>query len=239
MDQLKQRPGLPFDSEEIRELRYLAQKPYAQEALEAWLFHRRISIYISRALLGLQWITPNLVTFLGLILASSGAFITWLLQAENSVWAGLVFYHLAYLLDVVDGELARLKDLRSDEGIWLDRLLAEAMNAIVLMAAWKYAMLAGMPLVVPVILLALGLRTAGRSGYEQLRTSSRGAPMAGVKRKSYIVNLLSMLSSPGGLLLWLALGELTGFRSLFLTVGVFLFLLSSIYQLLYYWKSLR
>ena len=239
MNPSEERPRLPFDSSEIHKLRHQGQKPFSEEALEAWLFHRRISIYVTRTLLDQQWATPNLITTVGIILASSGVLTTWLLPDTYRVWFGLLLYHLAYLFDVVDGELARLKDLRSSRGIWLDRLLAEAMNALVMITTWKYAARMGMHIAIPILLLAMGLRIAGRSGYEQLHASARGAPMANVKNKYLIVNVLSMLSSPGGLLLWLALGELTKLYSAFLVLGLVLFMLSSAYQLLHYWRSLE
>jgi hypothetical protein len=80
-------------------------------------------------------ITPNQVSFLAIFIAAAGAalLIAW------PTWLGLIVagltLQLAYIIDCVDGQLARLKQLTSPVGALLDFMLDEVKAFMVLGAA--------------------------------------------------------------------------------------------------------
>ena len=71
---------------------------------------------------GLGWVTPDRLTLAGFLLglAAGGAFLQgtpgWLV-------AGAALYHAGFVLDCMDGKLARLRGTGSVLGTWLDFLL--------------------------------------------------------------------------------------------------------------------
>src|SRR5258706_11404327 len=86
----------------------------------AWYrVHRRISIHVTRAMLALG-LRANQVSGLMIVLGAAGA----LLVASAPGWgnaAGFALLYAAFLLDKVDGEIARLRGASSTHGILLDR----------------------------------------------------------------------------------------------------------------------
>jgi len=121
------RPNLWWDSAGIREARRRAQKPRAQEELWAWLVLRRFSIYLSLALARMRWVKPNHVTLAAAAIAVAAAAWTVAAAAPPS-WLWLFgLYNLAYFLDCVDGEVARLTGATSRAGQWLDNLVQVAL----------------------------------------------------------------------------------------------------------------
>src|SRR6267142_1586224 len=86
----------------------------------AWYsVHRRISIYLTWAMLKLG-LEANQVSGLMMVLGVAGA----LLVATPSPLGnalGFVLFYAAFLLDKVDGEMARLRRAPSARGILLDR----------------------------------------------------------------------------------------------------------------------
>jgi hypothetical protein len=80
-------------------------------------------------------ITPNQVSFLAIFVAAAGAALlifwpTWL----GLIAAGLTL-QLAYIIDCVDGQLARIKNLASPVGALLDFMLDEVKAFLVLYSA--------------------------------------------------------------------------------------------------------
>ncbi len=79
-------------------------------------------------------LTPNQVTFLGTaIFALAGLAFVFLPGAPGFLIAALLV-QLSYLLDCVDGQLARLKNMTSDVGAYLDFLMDE-IKALILVTA--------------------------------------------------------------------------------------------------------
>jgi hypothetical protein len=80
-------------------------------------------------------ITPNQISFLAIFVAAAGAalLIFW------TSWLGLIAagltLQLAYVIDCVDGQLARIKNLASPVGALLDFMLDEVKAFLVLSAA--------------------------------------------------------------------------------------------------------
>ena len=79
---------------------------------------RRISIRITRCLLK-TGITPNQVTFISFLAGAAAALLFARGEYVSGVLAGIL-WQIAYLLDLVDGEIARFKNMESKIGAWLD-----------------------------------------------------------------------------------------------------------------------
>lgn len=101
-----------------------------------YVVHRRISIYLTWALLHTP-ATPNHVTFLMMVLGAAGAVL--LASPSFAVnLAGFALLYLSFLLDKVDGEMARYRAVESPRAILLDRfhhLVIEP--AVLFAAAWR------------------------------------------------------------------------------------------------------
>lgn len=71
---------------------------------------------------GLRWLTPTRLTGVAFLLglAAAGAFL-----AAAPAWlvAGAAIYYLSFVVDAVDGKIARLRGEQSMRGSWLDFLL--------------------------------------------------------------------------------------------------------------------
>lgn len=115
-------PDLWCDSQAVRRARRQTQKPREREELWAWLFLRRFSIFISIGLSRCGWITANHVTVLAVLIAAGVALWT-ASPASPSFIVLAVMYNVVYLLDCVDGEVARLTGKASRSGYWLDTLV--------------------------------------------------------------------------------------------------------------------
>lgn len=126
-------PDLPWDSDDIRELRVRLQKPERAEDPEAFYLHRRISIYITIFLAHwLPGLHPNHLTLLAVLLAFLTPIAASLLPVTSGILLMFIAYHIVYILDLIDGELARYTGHTSQKGVWLDRLLAWGVHLIAL-----------------------------------------------------------------------------------------------------------
>ena len=93
------------------------QKP-VEGVLTAFLarpFSRRITALIA----DVRWVTPNLLTVSSLILGLVGCLI-WLKGTWLTAISGTIIFHLGYILDCSDGELARYRRIGSRFGEALD-----------------------------------------------------------------------------------------------------------------------
>lgn len=123
-------PYLPWDSKEIATLRKRIQKPYLEEEFLAWMVYRRISIYITVFLnSALPSITPNMVTLSAVLLTILSSTLPWLLGGSLGILLAALVMHIAYVFDLVDGELARLRGQFSRVGVFLDRLITAGLVA--------------------------------------------------------------------------------------------------------------
>jgi phosphatidylglycerophosphate synthase len=109
----------------LAELRAVAQPAsvVGRVSGEHWagrLYQRRISIHITRLLVGTA-VTPNAITWTMLITGPLAA----LAMSVPRLWGPLVAVGVIQVqgtLDCVDGELARWRDQRGASGIYLDRI---------------------------------------------------------------------------------------------------------------------
>jgi len=111
--------------ESIKELRQKCQahkinKNFALAKGYTW--HRQISIYITKFLLTLfPKIKPNLVSFTMIVVSLTGC----LLLLNHSLYIevfGILLVYLGFLLDKVDGEIARYNNIHYLRGVYLDEL---------------------------------------------------------------------------------------------------------------------
>lgn len=112
-------PAFIADNESISQLRRQIQKKWAKE--EYWSFYvvRPISIYISLFITNKTKLSPNALTIIGIAFGLlSAAF--FMLGSPAAVLIGCAFYQASYLIDCLDGEVARIVKKTSNFGIWLD-----------------------------------------------------------------------------------------------------------------------
>jgi phosphatidylglycerophosphate synthase len=66
-----------------------------------------------------RWVTPNRLTFGAFLVGLGSAYCFW---QQDYMWllAGAVLYHLSFVLDCMDGKIARLNGTGSLFGTWLD-----------------------------------------------------------------------------------------------------------------------
>lgn len=111
--------------ESIAELREKCQGQKKDKnflSAKGYFFHRGISIYITKFLLTIFLkIRPNQVTFFFILVSIIGAV---LLLNSNLYWQvlGIFLVYFGFLLDKVDGEIARYKQIFSLRGIYLDEI---------------------------------------------------------------------------------------------------------------------
>ena len=92
------------------------RKPIENDGVVAYFLGRPVSRLISRLIIGTA-ITPNQVTIASGISALVGAFLL-----THSLILGAALYWFSFVLDCVDGELARLRFQGSRTGQWLDTI---------------------------------------------------------------------------------------------------------------------
>jgi phosphatidylglycerophosphate synthase len=93
------------------------QKPV--EGLLTAFLARPFSRVVTAVVADVQWVTPNRLTFCSLILGIVGCLI-WLEGTWLSAVIGTIIFHLGYILDCSDGELARYRGIKSRFGEALD-----------------------------------------------------------------------------------------------------------------------
>ncbi|MDH5529690.1 MAG: CDP-alcohol phosphatidyltransferase family protein [Paracoccaceae bacterium] len=109
------------------------------------------------------WITPNRITaasFLVAVVATIGI----LVGGTGCFIAAAVLIHLSHILDCMDGQMARYRQVTSSVGSYYDRLTDQVQVALWFGAA-GYAAYAQTASVVPVFLAMIGIAFYGLRGY--------------------------------------------------------------------------
>lgn len=86
-------------------------------------------------------VTPNQVTLASLVVAALSVAMLLTLPGHWGVVGAVVVYEISYILDCVDGMLARHRGVQSQVGHWLDFLMDE-IKAFALLAAVAYRLYA-------------------------------------------------------------------------------------------------
>ena len=108
------------------------QKP-VEGFLTAFLA-RPFSRVITAMVADIQWITPNRLTYCSLILGLVGCFI-WLKGTRTSAIIGTLIFHIGYILDCSDGELARYRGIKSRFGEALDPIFDRILEFALIFSA--------------------------------------------------------------------------------------------------------
>jgi phosphatidylglycerophosphate synthase len=111
---------------------------YGLKPVDAWwtvLVIDPIAIPMVDALRNVRWITPNLISFASIAsgVGSAAAF------ASTQFILGALLYQLRFLLDCVDGKLARVRGQGSRLGWYLDHRTAFPVMTLML-AGWSYGL---------------------------------------------------------------------------------------------------
>ena len=118
--------------ESPHELRAVCQK--GKESGPGWYFaHRRVSIYLTWALLHAR-IAPNEISVLMMLVGTLGAACLAVPAAALNI-VGFPLLYLSFLLDKVDGEIARYRGTVSMRGMMLDRVHHLMVEPLALIAA--------------------------------------------------------------------------------------------------------
>ena len=80
-------------------------------------FYQQIAFYITEILVKTK-VTPNSVTIISLIFGLASGFLIY----NHHLYLAILFLNASFILDCVDGQLARAKNLHSDFGMWLDNI---------------------------------------------------------------------------------------------------------------------
>ena len=88
--------------------------------------NRHISLQVTRALLDTP-VTPNQMTLVAMAFGLAAIGVVWYCGAAGLI-AGAVLLQIQSILDGCDGEISRLKYLRSRLGEWLDQVFDDVVN---------------------------------------------------------------------------------------------------------------
>jgi phosphatidylglycerophosphate synthase len=189
-------------------------------------------------------LTPNQITFLSSIfrLASALCFLT------GSRWglvAGAICYYLAYVIDCVDGPVARLKGKTSTFGRYFDHLSDLAGDFLILAALGYGQGLLFTPMVLAMLFMHIAesyisylanLTLDTRKGEADISESfTEGGPLGwfwGYRRFFFSRNFKSFLSFPDYEALTLLFFPLIGLPTMGLKVGFFLLIGTTLYTVL-------
>src|SRR5690348_15833954 len=78
-----------------------------------------IAVQLLRPATAIRWVTPNQVT-LAAFAVGLGSAVCFARATTSWLIAGALLYHVAFILDCVDGKLARWQRSTSSFGAWLD-----------------------------------------------------------------------------------------------------------------------
>jgi len=117
-------PSLPYENEKMKTLRRETQKPFSKEDFVTFYFLRPLSIYISLGIKKYTTFSANQITYVMAILAFISPVVVFFQTTLSSViWTGMILYHIVFMLDMIDGEVARLRGTVSKKGEIVDATL--------------------------------------------------------------------------------------------------------------------
>jgi len=118
-------PSFPGENEEMKVfLRRETQKPFSREDFVTFYFLRPVSIYISLWIQKYTRLSANQITYIMAILAFVAPVVVFFQTTLSStIWTGMILYHIVFMLDMIDGEVARLRGTVSKKGEIVDATL--------------------------------------------------------------------------------------------------------------------
>ncbi|MGG1685763.1 CDP-alcohol phosphatidyltransferase family protein [Pseudalkalibacillus sp. NRS-1564] len=117
-------PTTFLDNETILAYRKQSQTLSYKEDLWSWYVLRRISIYLTILFCKMR-IKPNTISWMSVFfILISG--LSLVIATPLSIILAALFYNLGYLLDCVDGEVARITKQTSSKGYYIDIIIQAA-----------------------------------------------------------------------------------------------------------------
>jgi phosphatidylglycerophosphate synthase len=118
-------PRFIFETSKIKEKRIEYQKPFHRDELTSFYLIRPFSIYISLFIFKKSNITANHITLIMMILSFVAPLIIFFTESINSLFLITpTLFFIIYSLDMIDGEVARMRKETSltgeffDAGLW-------------------------------------------------------------------------------------------------------------------------
>ena len=115
-------PSFFLDNDFIKQSSKTAQKKYKNADYFTFFTFRKLSIYVSHFLLRLG-ISAMQITILSMIIFALSIVSISILPKELVIFVFPLLWHLGYFFDVVDGEMARIKNKTSYVGAILDKYI--------------------------------------------------------------------------------------------------------------------
>lgn len=160
----------------FKNLKAIVRKSYEPEPYARYVV-RPISIYFTWLLVRMP-ISANQVTVMQEVIGFAGAVLLGLGQVKWAV-VGVLLLQLGYILDCSDGEVARWKDQKSIDGIFLD--------------------LAGHMIIIPAYMFALGFGAWMQTGYiEALISGFLSALFIERIERNTLLNVVDTLATNAG-----------------------------------------
>jgi phosphatidylglycerophosphate synthase len=95
----------------------------------SFYFYQKIAFFFLERIRKYEKITPNLITALALFFGILSAFLV----VKGFLWSGAFLLQFSFVLDCLDGQLARAKNLSSEIGMWFDNIVDRVIeNAIII-----------------------------------------------------------------------------------------------------------
>ena len=147
-------PFFPFESEEIKKERKKAQHNIENDEFIMFLFFRPISIFFSVFIVKNTKITANAITFVMAVIGLLGPILLVFSNTINQVlWISCIYLLLTSLLDVIDGEVARLRKVESKVGLVLDASLWFYYPLMYIMVVFKLSQLLNLSYLMPLLVI--------------------------------------------------------------------------------------
>ena len=139
-------PRFIFDTSKVKELRKKIQKDIKTDEITAFYIVRPWSIYISIFLYKFTNLTANNVTFLMMILSFIFPLNVYLITSLNDVLLYTpIYFYILYSLDMIDGELARLRNTPSKLGEFYDSALWFSLPIFFVIYIYKLSIFIDLP----------------------------------------------------------------------------------------------
>ncbi len=117
-------PSLSCDTEETKAIRQRIQKPFSQEEFLPFFVFRPVSLYLAKYMVKKTNITANQITIFMAFLSFVAPFIVYFMEPLSAFFlSAFILYNMIYFLDVLDGEVARLRKKISALGEIFDATL--------------------------------------------------------------------------------------------------------------------
>jgi len=135
---MKRYPSLPFDSPKIRSQREIAQRAIGEEDVYSSFTCRPFTIYVSTWIAEKTKWSANSITCAMAVFSLFAPFLVWQISSPVFSFAfALLSFLFILFLDVLDGEIARMRGETSEFGKWVDSALWFTLTGLTIVVLWK------------------------------------------------------------------------------------------------------